>query len=519
MSIELVRDTINYEKLVGEGTGQMMVNGDIILGERSSEIVSILNMDGKVIVSNAECVEDKIIIEGKMQFELIYASDDEKGNLYKVNAASNFTHNIQIPNTKSQMPCKIETRIDHIDFDQITSRKIKVNAIININGMVYEKSNIEAVIDIKAQDIQVLKSPIMVDEFISENSGQSIVRAKFKTEKGNINSILKREVFIHKKEVYIEEGKIIINACGRIQLLYDDEEGEVVSIEQDAPFTAELNIPDIRSNMKCDVVFKVGEAYDEIKEDENGNKVIIESEIIVEFIGKAYGKREIENVVDAYSLSQRYEMDKETVRGISYFGEGAGSDAIKERIAIPEDVKVIGKMKNLMAKPIVTEVKAIEDKIIIEGIVNCCLIYDAATEEGGTVSYEEEIPFKTAIDMLGIKIDMLPEVEVNTCDVGFDLVSDKNVDVKMLVISTAKAYMKTTCDISKNATETELPESLKNMPSIIIYNVQNNDTLWKIAKKYSTTIEDIVALNDFENPEMLEVGTKLLIPKKLFMKQ
>ena len=37
-------------------------------------------------------------------------------------------------------------------------------------------------------------------------------------------------------------------------------------------------------------------------------------------------------------------------------------------------------------------------------------------------------------------------------------------------------------------------------------------------KKYSTTIEDIVSLNELENPDMLEDGKKLLIPKKKFMK-
>ena len=493
MSIELIRDMINYEKLVGEGTSQMLVNGDIILGERSPEIFNILNIDGKIMINSCECVEDKIIVEGKMQFELLYSSHDELGSLHKVSAASSFNHNIQVPETRPHMPCKVETRIDHIDFDQINNRKIKVNAIININGMVYEKSVVEAITDIKAQDVQVLKNAITMDEFVAENSGQSIIKGKFEVLAGDINTILKSEAFIHKKDILIEEGKIVVNACARVKLLFDNTEGEVTLLEQDLPFTSELKIPDIKPDMKCDLDFRIADIYDEIKEDENGNKGIIETELVIDLNGKAYGRKDIDNVVDAYSPVQRYEMEKETVKAISYFGEGFESEGVRERITIPDDARPVSKIKNLIVKPLTTDVKAVEDKIVVEGILNCCLIYMVASEEGGIASYEEDIPFKSTINLMGVKIDMVTDIEINVCDIGFEAVSDKNIDVKMLAISMAKAYSKTTCDVSKGAVEAELPESVKNMPSLVIYTIQHNDTLWKIAKNIVQQLRILLA--------------------------
>jgi LysM repeat protein len=73
-------------------------------------------------------------------------------------------------------------------------------------------------------------------------------------------------------------------------------------------------------------------------------------------------------------------------------------------------------------------------------------------------------------------------------------------------------------DIVKAVQEMDVPDNIKNMPSIIIYTVQHRDTLWKIAKKYATTIEDIIKMNELENPDNLESGIKILIPKKTFMK-
>jgi LysM repeat protein len=300
--------------------------------------------------------------------------------------------------------------------------------------------------------------------------------------------------------------------------MHDCTDGEIGVLEQDIPFTFELNMPDMNPDMKCDVTFRIEDIYDEIKEDENGDKKNVDCEVVIDINAKAYSKREIENVIDAYSPEQRYEMEKQTVKAISFFGEGAESEAIKERITLPNDAKPLNKIKNMIVKPIITDTKVVEDKVVVEGIANCCIIYTVALEEGGIISYEEDIPFKSMIDIPGTKIDMTADVDINVCDIGFEAASDKNIDVKMIVHSAAKVYSKDSCDIAKGALEAELPDSIKNMPSIVIYSVQNKDTLWKIAKKYSTTVDDIVTLNNIENQDNLEIGNKLLIPKKLFMK-
>ncbi|MDY3207452.1 LysM domain-containing protein, partial [Clostridium baratii] len=38
------------------------------------------------------------------------------------------------------------------------------------------------------------------------------------------------------------------------------------------------------------------------------------------------------------------------------------------------------------------------------------------------------------------------------------------------------------------------------------------DTLWELAKRYRTTMDDIIKLNELEDPDSLVPGQKLLIP-------
>ena len=52
-------------------------------------------------------------------------------------------------------------------------------------------------------------------------------------------------------------------------------------------------------------------------------------------------------------------------------------------------------------------------------------------------------------------------------------------------------------------------EQVGGMQSYIIYFVQPGDTLWNIAKRYKTTVDDIVAASGITNPDKLRVGQKI----------
>ena len=54
---------------------------------------------------------------------------------------------------------------------------------------------------------------------------------------------------------------------------------------------------------------------------------------------------------------------------------------------------------------------------------------------------------------------------------------------------------------------------------MIIYFVKPNDTLWKIAKRFQSTIEDIARVNNLEDPNKLSIGQQLFIPRFCVAKQ
>ncbi|MEG0642247.1 MAG: DUF3794 domain-containing protein [Clostridium sp.] len=519
MSAQLLKDTVNYERLVGEGTGQTMVSQDLVLSDRNPEIGKVLSIDGKVNIISTETSQDKVVVDGKITVDIFYDSQENSRGIYKLSSTSNFTQNINLPQSDAGMKSVTDAKIEHIEYEIVSNRKIKVNSIINLESMVYSKESVEIVVDMRGEDVQLLKSNLELSEYLGEEKVQSIVKVNITIpeDKQEVSSVLKSDITIHRKDIRIQDGKVLVNANGIARLMYDTSSEDVFTIDEEFSFEAEIDVDQARDGVKCDVGFRIIDVYESIMENDLGERRQVEVEAVVDVTTKTYGVKNIQSIVDAYSPDEGYEFEKVNVKSLSFYAEGTDSQTIKERVNLDSDEDPIEQIKYVTLKPIITEIKVVDDKVIAEGILEMNVLYSVSREGGGISNFEDEISFKTSIDIRGAKIDMVPSVDVNVEHISFDKISGKEIDLKIILNAVGKLSQKTNLELIKNVVEVELPDSLKNAPTFIIYSVQQNDNLWKIAKRYGATIEDIVKVNEIDNPDLISYGTKIIIPKKAFI--
>jgi len=88
----------------------------------------------------------------------------------------------------------------------------------------------------------------------------------------------------------------------------------------------------------------------------------------------------------------------------------------------------------------------------------------------------------------------------------------------MSVRAVVKVYVRVNYMVQKKFLVDVYPiegEAPEKKASITIYVVQVADTLWKIAKKYNTTIQEIVRVNQIEDSNVIKVSQKLIIPGRI----
>jgi LysM repeat protein len=514
-SMELIKENIEYEQLLGENFANAVVKNEYLIPDTHPDMAEILMVDVKPNIIGTEALQDKVYLEGQIEYNVLYlAKEEDKMGLYKVTYTDKFSNHVELKGAEHRMICEAECHMEHMDSTIINERKVALGGIVKLKAAIYKDYSFEIVKDVdNAANIQMLKSPSMVDKIAGSVTGDLIVKSHIQIpmDKPQIGSILKYDVNIHKKEIKLYDGLVQISAFALVEVLYRAKDGrDVVYLKDDVFVKQEIELEGIDPSMEFIDDFSVGAISIDLKEDDLGEDRIIDIESVLSANVKVVYKQEVDMINDVYSTQMIIDMVKKDYLLNVMQGQNNAEAIVKENIELDSDMPKPEAVIMGSGKVIVTDKKTVEDKVMIEAILKTDVLYKSSDEEKNIFSVSEEIPFSCSIDVPGTKIDMQSIVKVEL--ESFDAVVEANtIAVKGIVTAHARVNYVTNKEflVEIIPSEAEVP---KKKASITIYVVQIGDTLWKIAKRYSTTIEELVNINNIENAENIKAGQKILIP-------
>lgn len=513
--MELVKENIEYEQLLGENTADAVIKAEYIIPDTNPDIYEVLMLDAKPYITNKEVMQDKVYLEGQIEYNVLYlAKEDGKCEVYSVTYTGPFTNYVEVGGAVNKMLCEAESYIEHMECMIVNERKIAIEGIIKLKSEVYKDYSFEIVKGIEAvEDVQLLKNSAMVDKIIGTVAGDLVAKAHMQIplDKPQVGTILKCNVNLHNKEIKIQEEKIQLEVFAKIQVLYKGKEGrELNYLEEDVFITKELELIGATSFMNNYTDFIVDAVEFDIKEDDLGENRIIDVEALVKSNTKVMYKEEMDMIEDAYSPQMNMEMIKKEYEMNIMHGHAMNQTIVKGNIELSPGNETPNKIITNSSKVCVTDKRIVEDKVIVEGILSVEVLYKTLNEERDVYTVMEEIPFSYAVELIGAKINMqcIAKVYLESIECAIEA---NTIGVKAVVNVYARVnYIKNKeFLININAIEGEI---IKKKSSITIYVIQHGDTMWKIAKKYATTIDSLLKINDLDTPNAIKNGDKIIIP-------
>lgn len=526
MGVQVVKDVVKVSQVVGEQSTQVMVDGTVAVPAGKPDIQRVISVDANLNTAtlDIEVIEGKVIIEGEIDVRVMYVADvDMEQPVHFMEGTINFSTFIKVPGAKPKMDVSVVADIDYVNFDVKNSRIADVKIVLDLFAKITKAIEVEVVTDIKGPDCQVLKETIKVDDIIGENFSQTVVKDEvdIPAEKPNIQEIIKVDVSVEEKEVKVIEDKVIVDGTLDVKVLYvadvpeDMPQQPVHFAEGRIPFTHFVEIPGAEPDMTAIVRVVVENARGRRK---NARTVTVEA--VLELFAKVTSTEQLDVVVDAYCPSSPIHLKKEKLKVAQVIGEDTTQSVIKDVLEVPSEKPPIEQIYNVKASAKIDEKSIIDNKVIIEGSINIETLYVAEVAEmypQQPLHYTEgEIPFTQFVEIPGAKKGMDVEVHVMVEHVSFSLVNHKEYEVRVVLGIFAKVTETVELEVVVGVSEVDKekypypPE--KEKPTVRIYIVQRGDTLWKIAKRYNTTIDAIVRANNIKNPDLIMPGQKLIIP-------
>lgn len=519
--IDVIKESVRYEQLLKEDSTKHILKGEYLLRDSQyPDMKEVLGVEAKSIITGKEVLGDKVMVEGEVEYVVFYVSKDEENiemeanEIHAVTFNDKFANYLDINNDEHNVICNVECDVEHIEVSWMNERKVSISGVLLLKWEVYKDDEFEYVKDIEGkEDVQIQKLNEEISVLKGEKEVELLGKAMLKAsmDKKEIGEIIKTSFIIHKKEVKSVEGKIYIGCYCKISVLYKAKDAnELYVLEDDIYLSKEEEIVTASSGSITDMNLKVDNKHYAINLDDVGENRIIDIELVIKGKVKLYCKESIEVVKDSYSPTLNIEIEKDN-KNLSLVHSVLNTEiVVKDNIEIENNDNRIDEIV-LSTGQVLIKDKTIEDeKVKIDGEVKTYIIYKFAGEGNRYGFLKGENPFSTTVDVRGLKKDMdvIIKNSLESIDTNIEV---NSISIKSTINLCIKIYEKINKEFIKDIIEGE-EEVKEKDASIIIYSVEKGDTLWKLAKKYNTTVAEIERLNDIENPNEINIGEMLMIP-------
>ncbi|NMB08171.1 MAG: DUF3794 domain-containing protein [Tissierellia bacterium] len=509
--MEIIRDILKVEELKGYEEIESLIETDLYLNQTNPDVEKILWTDGKIEILNTKIIKDKILVNGLIKFKVAYKSNEEKLNIHLLETNRDFREEIEIEGITEDMSVELISKLEYIEGEITDERKLSLRALVKLEGIVEQINLIEVIKDIKeVPNLQVLKEKIKYNNIKDKIESYGFVKEAFEIgeDEPSMEEILKIQIMAHEKELNISQDRIIVSGIAETSIIYYGG-GKINSIIKEIPFTHFIEMYNIDEDYKCQINMEVVDGQYELRENLEGDIKIVDLEMKVKILVKVYNIEEKEIIVDAYSTSKKIELEKEEITIIENIDDLINRESISKEL----NNKDIKEVYAIEGEANIIDSQYVEDKVIIEGLISLNIYYlKEETEEIATM--KEEIPFKSYLTIEELSNSPIVNVDISLEEIKYNL-KNNTLKIDGSVKNHISVDKETKIDILTEIEETDIIIDKKNRPSIIIYMVQKEDKLWDIAKRYNTTMEEIILTNDISSPSTLMQGEKIIIEKKV----
>lgn len=512
--IDVIKENVQFQQLLRENDSTSILKDEYLIPDTHPDVQEILSVDTKTIITNKEIVGSKVMVEGKIEYSVLYIPREDNMIIDSVVYTEKFSNYLDLDEGEHKIICEVECKVEHIDAKIMNERKISIEGIVALKWQLYKSVEFDFVKDIEsAEAVEVLRKSESINRLAANKDvelvGKSMLRVGM--DKPQVEKVLNATMTLHKKEIKAGEDKVYLACYCMINILYlGADSQEIISLEDDVYLSKEEEIVGVQAEMVPTVLYEIQNSDIGLEEDDLGETRIINTEFMVKAGVKVFSDENINLIKDAYSpkfiidlLENEYEVG--VIQGIQ-----SAESIVKDNIYIKEDDLKPEHIVNTTGNVIVNNKVISQDKVTIEGLVRVNVVYKTTDQEKAFAQVGADIPFTVVLDILGISDEMKA---ITRCDLeSLEATLEANtIAVKATLSIDAKVSNEVNRKFISDVIESE-EEVPEKKASIIIYIVGKGDTLWKLAKKYNTTIAELVEMNSIENPEMIMEGDKLIIP-------
>lgn len=515
--MQLVKKEIRTNNHKTTKNVQLTIDEDFNVTDTKQDIDKIILSEGQVVIDNTEPMVDRILVKGHVGFKLLYSVAKEEGELCSMDGMVPFEEMINVDDLLPSCETKVSCDMEDLNITMIHSRKIEVKGLIHMKIDVTEPDVIEGAEGIENGDsIQCMYKKVPYTRTVADQKDVFRVREviHIPQSKPNIRELIWHCVSVNEVETKPLDNKIAIRGELELFLIYHAEEQMPIQyLNMDIPFSGEVDCLGSMEGMTADIGMILGETVISAESDEDGEVRMVNIEANLEMDIHIYQEEELELLGDMFSTSACIHVETDDFEYESLLARNNAKTRIVERVRRNDNQPAILQVCYIEGNVKLDETRMTEDGILVDGAVEVRILYIAEDDARPMNCLMGYLPFSYLVEAKNLSPSTIHHIRPSLEQISSIMLGSDEVEIKAVVNLSIIAFEQKKCKVITDMSISDIDyEEMNRLAGIVGYIVQDEDTLWNIAKRYYTSIDSIRSVNQLERDE-LKPGQKLLIVK------
>ena len=130
--VDVLKENLQFQQFIKENCSKVELKDEYLIPDTHPDVIEILIVEAKPVITDKEVVGDKLIVEGNVEYNIIYIPGEEGETINSVKYTEKFSDSINVEDLEHKINYDIECKIEHIDSKIMNERKIEIESTINV---------------------------------------------------------------------------------------------------------------------------------------------------------------------------------------------------------------------------------------------------------------------------------------------------------------------------------------------------------------------------------------------------
>jgi len=510
MDLELKKENLEYYEFRARSSELREESAETIVPDYCPDISRVLYAGGTAAADVCELSGNRATVSGTAQINVLYLPDGERG-VRALSVGIPFSITAENPGWEGCGRLLADVRLVSAEAKCLNPRKIftRVTVCAEICGV----AAVTAEICCDTGEGARVEKKMRTDSasFISsvtEKEFTYVDEIAVSSGKEPISEILTWSARASVQEARRMGAKIVVKGVLRADFLYRSEDGALCSASGEMRISQIMEAGGGSEEAMCSaVLFVCGAEVKTGGENDPSSRRVITAKFKMKARAYLRDTREITYLCDAYSTSCPLTAKTSPLCYTRL------SEQVARRQTVREVVESGSTVKNVLYCGVDCGAPTMEKEgasLTLKAPLNVHIIF---TDENDTPSSVERR--MEASCMLEEPENIVCTAKAECCDEVYAAAMSDGIEARIPVdfTITAEDVRRELC-ISAMSVDTAAPAEISKLPSVVLRRPEKDETLWDIAKRNRTTVEEICAANTITDSGAPLDGSLLLIPRK-----